>query len=60
MHATPKTESRVALTYSDFKICHRLLHSMAAFESATPTFLLANFKIKKSFLEISKFPQKMF
>ena len=43
MHATLQTESRVALAYSVFKISHQLLHSMAAFESATPTFPLEKF-----------------
>ena len=43
MHATQQTESRVALAHSVFKISHRLLHSMAAFESATPTFPLEKF-----------------
>ena len=38
MHATLQTESTVALAHSVFKISHRLLHSMTAFESATPTF----------------------
>ena len=59
MHATLQAVSTVALAYSVFKISHQLLHSMAAFESATPTFPFANFKIKKSFIERSKFPQKM-
>ena len=40
MHSTLQTESRVALACGVFKISHRLLHSMAAFESATPTFPL--------------------
>ena len=43
MHVTPQTESRVALAYSVFKISHRLLHSMAAFESATPTIPLQKY-----------------
>lgn len=43
MHATLQTVSRVALAYSVFKISRRLLHSMAAFKSATPTFPLEKF-----------------
>ena len=43
MHAALQTESRVALAYSVFKTSHRLLHLMAAFESATPTFPLEKF-----------------
>ena len=41
-----------------FKISRLPLHLRAAFESATPTFPLVDVKIKKGFVERSKFPQK--